>query len=534
MLLACSCLRPQRQPPPTVYNENKSPHTPSQNDNLIIVPTPISEGPDEASDLFSLPGHTRGNTNLTIASKNTENNEGGGMIDTSGGDPIFATEEQVRILMATLPEELLKIFRRLDVLLNDLDPHNPKAIGPIYPGNFKVLQAFIYGNKYRYENIFTVLSSEQLSFHLQSSACLDGLAEKTASINQQGHICLSLQRLTQLSAESLPKQLLSLVVHEIAHFYDYDEPTSQSVQNMFIEQKIFILDDNIKNTLVQLYQQPDVMINELFLSLADWSTSRQTLCPLLLKVPEVIHDKEIILGDSLFFPSSLNHTLNQLKIFNFIECFSAGINRRSLTPHEYQLVLQDLPSIYLRLRLLKDQVLQLLGEQEMPNSIYSMKKSSYITFLESKNFSNSFIRLKINSATRKMTSCQLLHLGGKDGFMEIAADIVLENKPKFLKLGEIEIKLEEIERQYPSPLTLLSVEVNANSPTASRTLIGMRQDEYTFKTGEHQYQILLIDSLHPSFTYLIKDSSLEPQGELKDKIYVHCELDEKINENSVK
>ncbi len=162
---------------------------------------------------------------LKTPNHNILNNVGGGA-DTGGGNAMDSRRiypEDIVPLITNAKFPILYMLRRLEFMSLSLKIEGDS-------GEFlSLLQKLFKGNK----TIFTALHEVEL-VPLKKGPCLDSLGnEVDASAKNAPQICFSLERLAaRLNGDSLEKEILAIIIHEISHTIGTTEREAVYLQNI--------------------------------------------------------------------------------------------------------------------------------------------------------------------------------------------------------------------------------------------------------------------------------------------------------------
>jgi hypothetical protein len=164
---------------------------------------------------------------------------GGGGIDTSGGDLMKASEEEVNQALANIESKTMLLLSRLSLIVGtDSKLQFNEEFGT---GSYELMRPFVYAQTKELVNPYYALKSGTILFHVRDEACTEDNQAKDGSAyvgsDGRGFICLSRQGLRKLSPESIQLDILALAAHEISHVYGFDESKAQAVQKFILQNK---------------------------------------------------------------------------------------------------------------------------------------------------------------------------------------------------------------------------------------------------------------------------------------------------------
>ncbi len=288
---------------------------------------------------------------------------GGGVIDTSGGDPDYIDEESLDALIEALPSTIKAVFRRLDLFLK-VDSGIDFSRQSYLTEALKLLKgSFLQRRDSRTEkeDIFALMEQNKIKITRQDLPCKVGDDHKTATIDTQGNICLDRRKLLSLPKLGFEQQFVSLIIHEIAHYYGFGESDADIIQRFFIYAPSLIIDvsdeADLETAILKNFGEfTDFIVNQ---DLGE--KSQKDLCQLIVAQGKDLQTRFMNLQTRVLLTAALNQSLQDITNSVAIFCpkYIPDYNDRSL---EFRAqISQDIVSWYDVLRSLKLAGLAFLG-----------------------------------------------------------------------------------------------------------------------------------------------------------------------------
>ncbi len=199
-----------------------------------------------------------------------------GGIDSSGGDTLKSTKEDVNKALKDIKTKLIFAKKRLSLSLSEYDYNNEKDRN-FFEKEFKsddmlLMIRFISQNKVDFN---TEVSKEMRSIDIrainfenvkfiikENDYCVGDNQHKAASAKgniKDGEICLSVPAFMKVAPEALTSQVITLALHEVAHLYGFNEEEAVRIQKFLLinmnahtpsEESIYRLQNNLESLQV--------------------------------------------------------------------------------------------------------------------------------------------------------------------------------------------------------------------------------------------------------------------------------------------
>lgn len=169
--------------------------------------------------------------------------EQNGGIDSSGGDPIVSTEDEVRAALKdihTLSSEALFRLSLEFMLLSK------ETINSLYgEGSFQALKEFFEAKNFASDRVFKKIINQEIALDVkENSSCVGDNSHHTASARGSfpgGEICFSIPSLRTLPSETLREQVAGLYLHEIGHLFGLEEESAQKIQSIILKGRRYLV-----------------------------------------------------------------------------------------------------------------------------------------------------------------------------------------------------------------------------------------------------------------------------------------------------
>lgn len=197
------------------------------------------------------------NGNNLAGMTNTPNTGGGegetGGIDSSGGDTLKSTKEQVSEALKDITSKLIIAKKRLSLSLSQYDVKD-KSDNELFKKEYNsddlaLMTRFILKNKIDLTKVTADSKERRIDIRdidfknviiniKEDDYCIGDKQHKAASATgtiDGGEICLSAKAFMTVAPEALQSQVITLALHEVAHLYGFNEDEASRIQKFLLE-----------------------------------------------------------------------------------------------------------------------------------------------------------------------------------------------------------------------------------------------------------------------------------------------------------
>ncbi len=176
-------------------------------------------------------------TSTAAGANNT--NQGGG-VDSSGGDLLTSSAQDVEAALEQIEEKAYQVAFRMAYELNSPDKTEFEKI--FGQNTYQLMRDLFIKRNRKGQLLAQALDEKSVRWNLQNEACESSTEHNKAgsakwNSDGQAEVCLSKNHLRKMSPNSLQVDVLALAFHELSHLFDYDEEKAQAVQNFVLKNK---------------------------------------------------------------------------------------------------------------------------------------------------------------------------------------------------------------------------------------------------------------------------------------------------------
>jgi hypothetical protein len=168
----------------------------------------------------------------------------GGGVDSSGGDLLTSSNEQVDKSIQDIENKTHDVIYRMGTELIRAEKTDfEEKFGE---DSYALVRDFLTAEGKLNLIPRKALQAKKIQFDVVATSCEGDQQEKAGSaswIREQPVVCLSRQHLSKMSPESLQLDTVALAVHEMAHLYGFEESKARALQAFVVRNKALVWPD---------------------------------------------------------------------------------------------------------------------------------------------------------------------------------------------------------------------------------------------------------------------------------------------------